>query len=75
MRDCKAARGVFVRPSGWTSGAAQRAWDAITITVLSSEDIDKFDFNFEPCLIEECRAGTVEARRGAVLWKEFVPSG
>lgn len=75
MRDCSAPRGILVTPVGWTSAAARRAQDAITITLLSVEDLDDFAFNFEPCLIPACRSAGRRERQGAVLWEEFVPSG
>lgn len=40
MRDCRADRGILFCPSGWTGGAKRRAQDAITIQMMSLEELE-----------------------------------
>lgn len=75
MKDCGAPRGILVTPAGWTSGAERRAQDAITMTLMTVDQLDDFSFTFEPCRYDGCQARDQRRRRGAVLWEEFVPSG
>jgi hypothetical protein len=41
MKDCGAERGILVCPNGWTSGAQKRAQDAITIKLISLEELQE----------------------------------
>lgn len=74
MRDCRAARGIIVCTSGWTSGALRRAQDAITITLLDYEEaLDEFEWMYEECL-GPCGAAA-DGPAGGVLWGEYVADG
>lgn len=70
MRDCNAGRGVIVCSSGCTEGALRRAQDAITITVLDSEDLPEYKWVYEPCF-GRCNEGS-PSRRGMVLWAAYM---
>lgn len=69
MRDCRAARGVIVCPNGWTEGARRRAQDAITIALLTLEEVENRDWRaaFEDCY-GTCASSQACTRNGLVLW-------
>ena len=67
MKDCRASRGVVVCANGYTAAAKRRAQDAITINLLSPDEIDEFPWaQFDPCLGSCTDDG--RAARGLVLW-------
>jgi hypothetical protein len=70
MRDCNANRGVIVCSSGYTEGALKRAQDAITITVLRLEELDEYNWVYEPC-VGKCD-GNNSSKRGMVLWGAYM---
>lgn len=68
MRDCRANRGVIVTTSGYSEAALRRAQDAITITILTLDDLDDYEWVYEPCY-GECKANRhLVNQRGMVLW-------
>lgn len=69
MRDCGAVRGVIVSNIGFTKAAIKRAEEAITITTLTLEALEDFEWVYEPCLglCDSKKAKT----RGMVLWGAF----
>jgi hypothetical protein len=68
MKDCRANRGIIVCPNGYSAAAKRRAQDAITITLLSTDQLDDFPWGqFEDCL-GQCRSGAKTNRKGLVLW-------
>ena len=69
MRDCRAAHGILVAPSGWSPAAARRAQAAITIQLLTYEAALEFEYRWDPCLNHECSIG--RKRHGVVLWGEI----
>jgi hypothetical protein len=70
MRDCNAKRGVIVCSNGYTDGALKRAQDAITITVLSLEEFDEYNWVYKPCA-GKCH-GKSQSKRGMVLWAAYM---
>ena len=67
MRDCRAHRGVIVCANGYTDGALKRAQEAITIKLLSVDEVDEFAWaGFEPCM-GKCRRAS-DGSCGLVLW-------
>ena len=67
MRDCRAHRGVLVCANGHTDGALKRAQEAITIKLLSADEVDEFAWAaFDPCMGKCGRAS--DTSRGLVLW-------
>ncbi len=74
MKDCRAQRGILVCPHGSSEAARRRAQDAITITLLSPEEVDEFPWaQFDPCM-GEC-AMSASAKKGLVLWDGQLPIG
>src|SRR4051794_11538005 len=68
MRDCRATRGILVSPMGWTDGAAKRAQEAITLKLLSLEELDgSWRASFDECT-GECAHGRRRSKPGMVLW-------
>lgn len=70
MKDCGAERGILVCPNGWTSGAQKRAQDAITIKLLSLEELQEQTLwaSFDFC---EGKCRSILKKRsleGLVLW-------
>lgn len=73
MRDCRAQHEILVCPSGWSEGAERRAGDAITIKLITLEDIDETDAAwFEPCS-GRCLDRSDPRKRGVVLWSGQLP--
>jgi hypothetical protein len=74
MKDCRARRGILVCPNGASEAARRRARDAITITLLSTDDVDEFPWaQFDPC-VGQC-AESRNAEKGLVLWDGQFPVG
>lgn len=74
MRDCRAQRGILVCPNGSSEAAKRRAQDAITITLLSPDDLDDFPWaQFDPCMGECARSR--RGKNGLVLWDGQLPVG
>jgi len=75
MKDCRAARGVIVCTNGFTDGALKRAQDAITITILTFEEIEEYEWEYEECLGPCSNSSKEKGCRGMVLWAEYLPMG
>lgn len=70
MKDCGAERGILVCPNGWTSGAQKRAQDAITIKLLSLEELQEQTSwaSFDLCEGECRNIPQKRSQKGLVLW-------
>lgn len=72
LRDCGASRGVIVCPNGYTPAAHRRAQESIVITILTIDELQEFDWVYEPCL-GTCSIKTRQSRqRGMVLWAAYL---
>jgi Restriction endonuclease len=72
MKDCRAERGILVCPNGYTDGAKRRAQDAITIRVLTLDELRESTSwaSFEECFGRCYTTKKVRSRVGLVLWGE-----
>lgn len=70
MKDCGAARGIIVCTNGYTEAALRRAQEAITITVLTLDQLDEYEWAYEPCL-SKC-TNNAPRLRGMVLWAAYM---
>lgn len=70
MKDCGAEHGILFCPNGWSEGAKRRAQDAITIKLLSLEELKKETCwaSFDECVGECYLIGQAHSQRGLVLW-------
>lgn len=70
MKDCEAAHGILVCPKGWSRGAKRRAQDAITIKLLTLEEIEEKTSwaSFDECVGECCQDSNRRSQKGLVLW-------
>lgn len=70
MKDCRAAHGILICNKGWSEGAKRRAQDAITIKLLTSEEIEERTSwaSFDKCIGECHRIPNRYSRKGLVLW-------
>lgn len=70
MKDCRAQRGILVCPKGWTEGAERRAQDAITIKLLSPDEMDDYTAwaHFDECFGECLENPEKRSDVGRVLW-------
>lgn len=79
MKDCGAERGILFCPSGWTEGARRRAQDAITIKLLSLDELEETTSwaHFDECLGWCLNEPTAHLRTGLVLWdvQHFLSNG
>jgi hypothetical protein len=75
MKDCRASRGVLVCPNGYSPAALRRAQDAITIKLLTLDEVDEFDWaHYERCQ-GDCLERPNPQDRGLVLWDGQHPVG
>lgn len=70
MRDCGAERGILVCPNGWSEGAERRAQDAITVKLLSLEELEekKLWASFDECVGKCYQNPSTRSQKGLVLW-------
>jgi hypothetical protein len=70
MKDCRAQRGILVCANGFTEAALRRAQKAITISIVSAEEVEKLDLaNWYPCL-GTCMAEARGRTAGWVLYDQ-----
>ena len=77
MRDCGAEHGILVCPNGWSEGAERRAQDAITIRLLSLEELQESTLwaSFDECVGECYQNPETRLQKGLVLWDAQHPLG
>jgi len=70
MKDCSAAHGILVCPKGWSQSAKRRAQDAITIKLLTLEDLEEKTSwaSFGECIGECYQVPKLRSKKGMVLW-------
>ena len=70
MKDCAAAHGILVCPKGWSRSAKRRAQDAITIKLLTLEEIEEKTSwaSFDECVGECYQDPERLSQTGLVLW-------
>ncbi len=70
MKDCAATYGILVCPKGWSEGAKRRAQDAITIKLLTLEEMEaKTSWaSFDECIGACSRNESRRSQNGLILW-------
>jgi hypothetical protein len=69
MKDCRAERGILVCPNGFTEGAKRRTQDAITINILSLDELDDLNLtSWDECLGQCAEQADNRTSTGMVLW-------
>lgn len=74
MRDCRAQHGILVCPNGWTEGARKRAQEAITLKLLSLDEVENSASwaHFDKCF-GACNRRERTRSPGIVLWDGQFP--
>ena len=77
MSDCEAEHGILVCQSGWSEGAQRRAQDAITIRLLSLEELRESTSwaSFDECIGECYQNPHARSQKGLVLCDAQHPLG
>jgi hypothetical protein len=69
MRDCRAQRGVLVCPHGYSDAALRRAQRAITIKLVTIEELESVALDQWDTCLGSCRSRSVDtSRHGCILW-------
>jgi hypothetical protein len=72
MKDCRAERGILVCPNGFTEGAKRRVQDAITINILTLDEVDDLDLtSWDECLGQCADQACNQTSTGMVLWAGY----